>query len=105
MKFRYLIIDAEPWSTGIRDEFEGGIPVEELAVSQPFCLEFKRWLTAYQEQSMLRDSIDPEERKAVFKRLDDKGIEFSKRIKMFLGDDAKVGYYSDALGKRILWVA
>lgn len=105
MKFRYLIIDAEPWSTGIRDEFEGRIPVEEVGVTDSFCVEFKQWLTVYQEQSMVKDSVEPEERNAIFKELDDKGIDLAKRLKEFLGNDAKVGYYSDSLSKRLLWVA
>jgi hypothetical protein len=95
MNARYIIVDGMLSGTGIRDLYEGGyIPLQSLGLSADLILSIQNWLARY-EAAHYDEFSDSQE----VKSLDEMGISLSKLIKNEL-PDAKVEYYSHALGSK-----
>lgn len=103
MKYRYIIIDAELNTTGIRDEYLGEIKYSELNLPSEFIKDFSAWLSEYQEFNFIKDSFFEEEKGKKIKTLDEAGIRFVFKLKLLLPYNPKVEYYSDALQQKILF--
>lgn len=88
---KYLVIDASPGNTGIRDKYdEGYLSPEQLGLSSPILELLKNWLTRYETEffnGYMHESI--------ITRLDREGKEIALKIKNEL-KDVKVEYFSDA---------
>jgi len=86
---KYLIIDAYPTVTGIRDKYVGGyIFPEDLKLNQALSSNIRLWVTKYQNEhsngfinTSIIDSIDIE------------GVEIARKIKNEL-IDVKIEYFS-----------
>lgn len=91
-----LLIDGMLSGTGIRNAIEGGyIAPSQLTLSPDLCATLTAWVSRY-EQAHFSGYSD----EAVISGLDREGIVLRDR----LADerpDHKVGYYSDALMKRL----
>ena len=95
---KYLIIDACPNGTGIRDYYEGGYIVpENLNLSVAIISNLKEWLLEY-ENEFYNGYSDND----LLSKLDKRGKEIALTIKKELVN-TKIEYFSDAkLTKEII---
>jgi hypothetical protein len=88
---KYLMIDAEQDSTGIRDYYEGEyLSPEDLHLSPTTTKWIAEWLLRYENQRR-KSYVDNQ----VIEELDREGKEIALTVKRELLD-VKIGYYSDA---------
>jgi len=89
---KYLIVDAYFNGTGIRDKYAGGyINPESLNLSPIFLEKLSVWLKKYHNEFYSQyDNNDK------IKILDNEGKKIALLLKIELGENYKIEYYSDA---------
>ncbi|MBK9722649.1 MAG: hypothetical protein IPO78_13700 [Saprospiraceae bacterium] len=97
MTHRYLILDGEIGGTGLRDQFEGFIQIDDVPISSLLKLEIILWLENYHKNFYNKIKIEIE----VIPELDFKGIEIMNKIQNELGHEYKIRYYSDIKCKEL----
>jgi hypothetical protein len=96
MTRRYLMVDGMLSGTGIRDKVAGGyVDLNELGLSADLTKRLANWLLAY-ENAHYHSFAN----RAEVERLDQEGIEITKRVRDEL-PDAQVDYFSDATMQQI----
>lgn len=94
---KYLTVDGMFSGTGIRDTFNSGyLDADDLGLSTELKERLSQWLKNYEDahHSCYEDE-------AIINSLDSQGLEICKRLSKEV-PDAKIEYYSDATGKKIL---
>lgn len=89
---KYLIVDADFRSTGIRDEFKGDLTKNELKLSDKLWNELSAWVEKYSKIIPL--DISEREKKKINK-LDEEGFKLIEKIKNELNEEIKIRYYSE----------
>lgn len=94
---RYLIVDAEPRTTGLRDEFSGMLRPRDIELAQELWKALGSWVRRYQVVATVEEKrlAVPLIREAV-DALDAEGLEIARRIQTELGLQHKVRYFSAA---------
>lgn len=88
---RYLVIDANPHGTGIRDGYEGGyIDPDTLGLTADIVHKIQGWLIRYESEHYNGYTNDE-----LVNQLDEEGKEIALEIGKQSGE-AKISYYSDA---------
>ena len=91
---KYLIIMPDYTGSGIRDEFEGEISLNDLDLPIDFINEFTSWHNEYREIIPL-DTEERKKRSAQIEKLDTQGIELTKKLTKFMPNGVKIKYFSE----------
>ena len=98
MKHRYLTLDGEIYGTGLKDQFEGFIELEDVPISNDLRIEIRDWTDAYHKTFGNRMEMD----NSKINELDIRGLNLMKKISEELGSDYKLRYYSDLKTKELI---
>jgi len=97
---KYLIVDADFRSTGLRDEFEGELDRGDLNLPDEIWDELSAWVKEY-SLIVPMDDEEREENSELIKKLDAKGLQIKIKIENTLSEKIKIKYYSEGLLKYI----
>ena len=97
MKHRYLSLDGEIHGTGLKDQYEGFIELDEVPLSQMLKNEISVWANEYHE--MFGQTLDSNDTN--IHELDIRGLNLMRRVSEELGPGYKVRYYSDLMTKEL----
>ncbi len=95
---KYLVIDGYLNGTGIRDKYEGYIPLSELNLSAALSERIELWLQKYWNEFYANY---PKKDKVA--NLDAEGVEITRAVSRELPEDYKLEYFSDARMQYIPW--
>ena len=97
---RYLTLDANYQSSGIRDIDGNYLTKANLGSSEVLWDEIQNWVKAYNPIIMM----DEEERKknlSIIQQLDNQGLTICEKLIRELGSNIKIEYYSEGELKKI----
>jgi hypothetical protein len=93
---RYLILDADYMSTGIKDEFAGFLDQEDLGVSDELWSDISKWVRSYGAITMMSpdERVSPESIRLI-DNLDNEGLQFIERLTDEIKSEVKIRYFSE----------
>lgn len=98
MKHRYITLDGQYGGTGIRDQFEGFIELDEIPISNELKKRISHWLSNYPSAG---SGFDIQSNVGLSTH-DLEGFELMKMTSNELGPEYKIGYYSDLKTKKLI---
>lgn len=96
---RYLIVEADYEGRGVRDEYDDAARPTDLGITDDLAERLHEWVKRYSLLITGEVERTPDRVNA----LGQHGIDLARQIQTLLGDQAKVAYYSEGLGRRIIW--
>lgn len=96
---QYLVVEADYQGTGIRDDYAGPVAPPELGISEDLTKRLHQWVERY--SGLITGAVERTPERT--DKLDALGVALAQEIQGVLGDQAKVAYYSEGLGRRLVW--
>ncbi|MBF0301133.1 MAG: hypothetical protein HQK51_20665 [Oligoflexia bacterium] len=97
---KYLILDANYQTTGLKDRYEGYLSEEQSGLSHELWQEIQEWVKSYNVIIMIEER-EREINLEKINRLDQGGLAICDKIRGELGENVKIEYYSEGLLKKI----
>ena len=97
---KYLILDADYRSTGIKDLEGNFLSKSDLCISDELWNEIQIWVNSYAPIVMM-DEAERTLNLNTIQNLDKHGIELCKKLKSEISEGAKIEYFSEGLLTKI----